>query len=218
MRRTDVVLTPAPPWASPLPRGARRAAPRRTSGRKVLPPIPALCAASLSLALATGCTRCSNGAPGEEFAAADIPSPFDPNRSPDPLAPPPERFPLGEWAQVEDYRMRALRVETCEVEPYFAPAPGSVKLGVLVEIEGRTQREVPVNVLYATLTDSGGETHRPTPAGCRPTLLAGRTAPGTVARGYVSFEVSEAARGLLLHYEPTIVGRAPQALHFDLGR
>jgi hypothetical protein len=164
------------------------------------------------------CARCSS----EERQASDdtqeITSPFDPQRPSDPLAPPPDRFPIGEWGVTDDYRMRVVRVETCDVEPYFAPREGYEKIGAYVEIEGRTSKEVPANVLHASLTDAANQSYGPTPAGCRPTLSAGRVTTGTRASGFVSFEIPQKAGGLLLHYEPVILGRSGEPLHFDLGR
>jgi len=143
-------------------------------------------------------------------------NPFDPDR-PEPEGPQ-ERFGPGEWAAATDYRMRVVRLETCEVEPYFAPLPGYDKLGVFVEIEGLQGTEVPVNVLHGHLTDGEGRTYTPAAAGCRPTLPAGRVAQGKTARGFITFEVPVTSRGLTLEYRPTIVGRAPQRLSFALPR
>ncbi len=145
-------------------------------------------------------------------------SPFDPDRPDAPLAPPAERAPLGTWVDTEDYRVRVVAVEDCEVEPYFAPRPGHRKIGVQLELTGRRDEPIPVNGLFATLLDSAGEPHRPTPAGCRPSLPAGRLEVGQTTRGFVSFEISEDASGLVLRYQPIIVGRVPQAVTFDLGR
>lgn len=172
---------------------------------------------ALSLACTTtACERCNPDPP----ASPDSPirSPFDPDHAGDPLNAPTDRFALGEWGAATDYRMRALRAENCEVEPYFAPEPGYDVLGVFVEIDGRTAREVPANVLHATLTDSEGQEYEPTLAGCRPAMPAGRVTQGASARGFISFRIPTDAAGLVLHYRPIIVGRASEELRFDLGR
>lgn len=169
------------------------------------------------VAQAAACARCESETESG-VGGPDIDSPFDPERSPDRLGPPPDRMPVGSWAATDDYRMRVLRVEPCDVEPYFAPREGFEKIGAFVEIEGRTGKEVPANVLHATLTDASGETYAPTPAGCRPTLAAGRVTSGSSARGFVSFEVPRESSGLILHYEPVILGRSGESLHFDLTR
>ena len=179
----------------------------------------ALLAGALALGLGCGaCNRCGAEEGAAETDDATMTSPFDPDRPEDPLAPPPERTPLGAWVDAEDYRVRVVAVEDCEVEPYFAPRPGHRKIGVHLELTGLRDEPVPVNGLFATLLDSTGEPHRPTPAGCRPTLPAGRLEVGQTTRGFVSFEVAEDASGLLLRYQPIIVGRVPRPITFDLGR
>ena len=162
-------------------------------------------------------TACDRGESAERrSSAAGMRSPFDPDR-PEPEGPV-QRFAPGEWAKTTDYRMRVVRLETCEVEPYFAPLPGHEKLGIFVEIEGLHSVEVPVNVLHGHLTDGEGRSYAPATAGCRPTLPAGRVSQGKSARGFISFEVPVTSRGLTFEYHPSIVGRAPQRLDFDLPR
>lgn len=172
-----------------------------------------------TLALVAGtlgaCDREGSGERGASSGA--LRSPFDPDR---PESPTPAAVPqtLGEWAEATDYRMRVVRLQTCEVEPYFAPLEGHDKLGVFVEIEGRNSPEVPVNVLHGHLTDDQGRSYSPTPAGCRPTLPAGRVTEGKSSRGFISFEVPRDSKSLVLEYDPLIVGRARQPLRFALSR
>lgn len=203
--------------ASVVPQAPSPAARRRAACHRAVARVRR--GANLWMVLVLGCAACSRceDAP-EDGQGATMDSPFDPERPADPLAPPTERFPLGAWASTEDYRMRVVALEKCEVEPYFAPRPGHQKIGVLLEFAGRRDEPVPVNGLFATLLDASGSLYRPTPAGCRPSLPAGRVDAGQSLRGFVSFEVPDDAGGLVLRYEPVLVGRAPLALSFDLGR
>jgi hypothetical protein len=195
----------------------RTFSPGRSSARYPALALRPLTAVLLRLAaLATlSCSACEKSAEPE---AQGMTSPFDPERPEDRLAPPPERSPLGTWAALDDYRMRVLSTQDCEVEEYFAPAPGHKKIGVLVEIEGRTRNHVPVNALHAALTDSNNRTYQPTLAGCRPALPAGRLQQGEKAQGYVTFEIPASSSGLRFQYDPVIIGRASAILRFDLER
>jgi hypothetical protein len=114
--------------------------------------------------------------------------------------------------------MRVVTVRECEVEPYFAPAEGHVKLGVEIELAGTGDKEVPSNPLHATLLDRDGAHYDPTLAGCRPSLPPKRIKQGEAVRGFVTFEIPKDAQGLVLRYQPFIVGRAETELAFDLGR
>jgi hypothetical protein len=145
-------------------------------------------------------------------------SPFDPGRPPDRLALPKERILSGQWGKSDDYRMRVLTVQPCEVESYFAPREGHLKLGVELELIGESDREVPSSPLHATLVDGNGQRYDATLAGCRPSLPPKRVKHGDGVRGFVTFEIPNDARGLALRYEPFVVGRTETTLAFDLGR
>jgi hypothetical protein len=77
----------------------------------------------------------------------------------------------------------------CPLERPFAAAPGNVKVGVEVVLEGTTAREVPVNPFYASLHTADGTVRTVTLAGCEPGLHAIRIVRGQRARGFVTFEV-----------------------------
>jgi hypothetical protein len=181
----------------------------------------------VSLVLAAGCKHDgetsdqkdeSNSTIVSKRGPSDMASPFDPKRSPNRMAPDEAQFAAGEWGSTADYRMRFLTVKECEVESYFAPQEGHIKLGIEVELEGLSSGEVPANQLHAALVDGEGARFAPTLAGCRPALPAGRVTKGKATRGFVTFEVPKAASGLVLRYEPFILGRADGALSFTLGR
>jgi hypothetical protein len=145
-------------------------------------------------------------------------SPFDPKRPPDRMAPPEEQFGAKEWAKAADYRMRFTEVRKCEVESYFAPKPGHIKLGVQLELEALSASEVPSNQLHAVLLDAEGTRYAPTLAGCTPSLPTLRLTRGHTASGFVTFEIPESSHGLVLRYEPLVLGRADSSLAFALGR
>ncbi len=125
---------------------------------------------------------------------------------------------LGDDVKAQDYTLRALHVKECEVETYFRPSPGNLKLGVKVEFEGRSEREVPVNPFHATLIDSEGETYTATLAGCRPTLSSRRITKDERATGYVTFELPRTAKGLVLSYSPFVIGTRKQVVKVSLER
>ncbi len=162
----------------------------------------------------------ASGRPGasQDADSPDMSSPFDPGRPPDRLALPKERILSGEWGTKEDYRMRVVAVRECEVESYFAPREGHLKLGVEVELSGASDKDVPSNPLHASLVDSEGQRYEATLAGCRPSLSPLRIKRGESARGFITFELPKTATGLVLRYEPFIVGRADTTLAFELGR
>ena len=124
---------------------------------------------------------------------------------------------VGNPVDARDYRMTVLGTRPCKVEPHFAPRQGNMKLGVEVEIEGRTEREVPVSAFYSTLSDDAGNMYRPTLAGCAPALPAERVREGESVKGFITFELPDAARGLRLSYEPFVLGSGEQRLTFSLG-
>jgi hypothetical protein len=125
---------------------------------------------------------------------------------------------VGELAAAPFYKMRIEKVQECKVRDYFAPAAGSIKLGVDVTLEGTADKDVPVNPFYAKLTDSEGYSWTSTLAGCTPDLKSMRINSGDSTRGWITFEIPKSATGLKLTYSPFIVGSAKQELVFDLGR
>ena len=126
--------------------------------------------------------------------------------------------PVGTTAEAPFFKMRVEKVQECKVRDYFAPAAGSIKLGVDVTLEGTADKDVPVNPFYAKLVDSEGYSWTSTLAGCTPDLKSMRINSGDSARGWITFEIPKSATGLKLTYSPFIVGSSKQELVFDLGR
>jgi hypothetical protein len=124
---------------------------------------------------------------------------------------------VGDRGDARDYGMTVLGTRPCKLEPHFSPREGNFKLGVEVEIEGRSDREVPVSAFYALLMDAEGNLYRPTLAGCTPSLPSERVREGESVKGFITFELPDAARGLRLSYEPFVLGAGEQRLMFSLG-
>lgn len=131
---------------------------------------------------------------------------------------PPTLHPIGQRAVARDYAMQVISVGSCEVEAHFEPDAGKIKLGVLVELEGLSQREVPANPFLAKLRDADAREYKADPAGCTPTLSAGRVSRGGKRRGFISFQIPATASGLEFVYAPFVVGSGEQKLRFDLNR
>lgn len=127
---------------------------------------------------------------------------------------------VGETASQTDYSLAVLEVKECVVPAYFRPKAGHVKLGVRVELTGKTAREVPVNAFHFALRagDDEGLEYRSTFGGCDPDLQAGRVTTGQRQTGWVTFEIPTNARDLTLRYDPFVLGGAKQELRFNLGR
>lgn len=186
--------------------------------------IRALCAALALASAPLGCEprnepQQSVAPPASSSAARGVTSTsFTPKLELPSLGPEPTLHGVGERALARDYAMTVLSVESCVVEPHFRPAKGHIKLGVQVELEGRSERQVPANPFVATLLDSEQQGYQVDIAGCTPTLRARQLSRGQKAKGYISFEVPDAARGLVMSYAPFVVGAGPEELKFSLQR
>jgi hypothetical protein len=183
-----------------------------------------------SLLLSCACASCDatdgaksvpapSGTPVNSTSREDgMRSPFAPKPDGPNLGPGPEQHAVGSQARARDYAVTVHGAAPCDVEPHLRPKAGTIKLGVEIEVEGLSEREVPANALYAALHDSENEKYSATLAGCAPVLRASRVNAGKRARGLVTFDVPEGVRGLVMTYEPFIVGSATQKLEFSLGR
>lgn len=126
--------------------------------------------------------------------------------------------PLGELGQARDYSMSVDSIKDCPLEPPFAPKRGNSKIGLEVSLQGTSDREVPVNVFYATLYDTRGDTFSATLAGCEPALPSLRLTRGKTAQGFVTFEVPKSAEKLELRYAPLVIGPGTEELKFAINR
>jgi hypothetical protein len=88
------------------------------------------------------------------------------------------------------------------------------KIGVEVDLEATTERQIPANAFYATLTDQAGDRHPATLAGCEPALPAVVLERGEKAHGFITFAVPRLARKLELRYAPPVVGQSLEELRF----
>jgi hypothetical protein len=126
--------------------------------------------------------------------------------------------PLGELGQARDYSMSVESVKDCPMEPPFAPKRGNAKVGLEVSLQGVSDREVPVNAFYATLSDARGDSYSATLAGCEPALPSLRLTRGQTARGFVTFEIPRVAGKLELRYAPLVIGPGTEELKFGISR
>jgi hypothetical protein len=126
---------------------------------------------------------------------------------------------IGQTAEALDYTLTLQEVKTCD-GTRIAPKPGNVRLGVKVAIEGRTEREVPVNPFYARLSDRqrDGYAYAATFGGCEPDLKSARVEKGNRISGWITFEIPAKASGLELSYSPYVLGSSEQTVKFSLGR
>ena len=133
--------------------------------------------------------------------------------------PAPVTHRVGQTASSLDYALTLEQVKTCDDTP-IQPKPGNLRLGVKVSIEGRTEREVPVNPFYARLTDRqrDGYAYAATFGGCMPDLKSARVDKGDRVSGWITFEIPKQAKGLELSYSPYVLGSTEQIVRFDLGR
>jgi hypothetical protein len=125
---------------------------------------------------------------------------------------------VGDTASLTDYKLTLLAVKECKVETYFRPKAGSIKLGVQLALEGTRDLDVPVSPFHARLSDTDGTDYSATLAGCTPILPSVRVARGERAEGWITFEVPEKATGLVLLYDPVIIGGSEERARFSLGR
>jgi hypothetical protein len=132
---------------------------------------------------------------------------------------PPRTHKLGQTAAARDFAVTLQEVKICD-GTRIAPKPGNVRLGVRLTIEGRTEREVPVNPFYARLVDRerDGYAYAATFGGCEPDLKSARVKKGDRMSGWVTFEIPKQASGLELSYSPYVLGSSEQSVQYDLGR
>jgi len=123
---------------------------------------------------------------------------------------------VGETASSPFFDMIVKRVKTCSVEAHFQPPIGVRKLGVEVELIGKTEAQVPANPFYALLSTQDGERFEATLAGCKPVLKASQVTEGERVSGWITFDVPDSARGTELHYAPVIIGGGRPELVFSL--
>lgn len=123
---------------------------------------------------------------------------------------------LGEVAESPHFTMKFLNVKTCTVAEPFRPRHDQVKLGVEVELTGKSTLEVPVNPFYGSLETRDGVRYSSTLAGCDPVLAPVRLTAGHSARGWLTFDVPREPRALTLIYAPTLIGAGVQELRFEI--
>lgn len=92
-----------------------------------------------------------------------------------------------------------------EVSEFMTPAEGNVYLVIEALIENVSRDEAPYNLLYFSAKDSDGFQYQPSFVGASPAIQSGTLTQGDRVRGFVTFEVSEGATGVVVTYEPQVI-------------
>ena len=82
-----------------------------------------------------------------------------------------------------------------------------LRISVLLELEAKSKRELPIDILNFTIEDRNGHQYRPTLAGCGAALKRDSLTLGQKVEGEVAFDVPINAHDLELLFEPFLVGR-----------
>jgi len=139
------------------------------------------------------------------------------------VAPPPPtvRSPvlsIGQEAKLPSYSIRLLSVRDCGATDAGIPGRNNTLLGVEVEIKSLSERPLPVNPFYLTLTDDDHFNYTTALLGCQPELRATRLSDGATARGFVSFEVPSDVNQFLAEYHPVLPANAKYTARFRFRR
>jgi hypothetical protein len=110
------------------------------------------------------------------------------------------------------------KVEQCEANHKDDPKKGFIRLGVEGTFEGITEEAVyvpDINESYPKITDSNGDSYRGTSVGCQPWFLLPKEGlkKDQKARGWITFDVPEAASGLKFSVRPRLSKDASSPNH-----
>lgn len=117
------------------------------------------------------------------------------------------KMATGPLFEDEDFALSVTAPKACKKAGPMAPAPGTERLSVPVNIRGRTARQIPVSALLFTLEDVEGHEVRPTLAGCAPSIPQTTVSRGIEVSGEVAFDVPLDFGTPELRYEPFLIGR-----------
>lgn len=122
---------------------------------------------------------------------------------------------IGQVAHAPSYEMVVLGAKTCPPPAWHRVKAGYTRLGVEVEIRGKSTEPVPANPFYARLLDPEDKAYRPVFGGCDPDLRHKPLSSGDSVRAFITFEIPEATGRMRLRYEPQL--KSLETLEFDLG-
>lgn len=122
---------------------------------------------------------------------------------------------IGQVAHAPSYEMVVLGAKTCPPPAWHHVKTGYTRLGVEVEIRGKSTEPVPANPFYARLLDPEDKAYRPVFGGCDPDLRHKPLSSGDSVRAFITFEIPEATGRMRLRYEPQL--KSLETLEFDLG-
>lgn len=184
-----------------------------------------LSAAVLAIVLIGACRRSPrHDSPPASASAVPSASGFTPESNlpeadlPEVLSADQPRYQVGEKASAPDYKIAVKTVKECKYRHYYRPNASHMWLGVELWLEGASAKEVRVNPFFATLKDANGHVYRPTLAACEPELPRARLSQGDHAHGWITFEIPRAASGLVLRYDPLVIGAGKEPMSFAVLR
>lgn len=122
----------------------------------------------------------------------------------------------GQLIRTEHFQLRASLPKSCAP---LRPALGSRatrRVGVELSLEPTSDVQVPANPYYARLVDAERNVYEATLGGCGPPLAPALPARGQPARGWVVFELPQAARPVALLYAPELVRAVKTELAVEL--
>ncbi|MBK7199412.1 DUF4352 domain-containing protein [Candidatus Amarolinea dominans] len=125
---------------------------------------------------------------------------------------------IGEMVRGGDVSITVIQVERMtQVGTARLPQPGTVFVAIELIVESQARAGVYINPLFARLQDDASNVHNISFVGKDPFLETRVNLPkGEKVQGWVTFEVPESAKGLILIYQA--VGSNPDAgVRIDLG-
>lgn len=134
-------------------------------------------------------------------------APPEPTAAPTATPEPPSVGAIGERLEGNGVALTVLGVERVEAIGQFQKAEaGNVFIVAEVLIEGVGTDEAPYNPFYFNVKDADGFEYATALYTGERALRSGELRSGEKARGFVAFEIKADAQGLILVYEPIIIG------------
>ncbi|MCC6214553.1 MAG: DUF4352 domain-containing protein [Polyangiaceae bacterium] len=172
-----------------------------------------------AIAAAAGCRKRSTAGPTDAAPpAASVAAGAARSLELPPPELPAEAKRIGERAEARDYVLVVREVRECPAPAAFPGRPGTVRLGLRLELEATGRGDIPVNPFHANVVDGAAERYPASFGGCTPELRAEQLAPGARAAGFVHFDLPHGATDLTLEYAPFVLGAGRQALRVRLDR
>lgn len=158
-----------------------------------------------ALVLACGSTAGTSG--GQTIVPAATSAPADATTAPAATSAAAQIAKVGDRVEQGGTALTVVKVEKkAEVSDFQKASAGNTYVLAEVLIENAGQENIPYNPLYFKAKDSDGFEYAATLYTGDNGLKSGELAPGDKARGFIAMEVKEAAKGLVLAYQPITIG------------